>query len=144
MEIATIIDFIIKIAILVYIYNPNSDSESQIPFFYVIVVYLALWLISAFVYYSYTKSLGLGLLPDIFQNIHPNTTLVHSCEISKQNSVTVEQCPTIVLKHSNDLVFIREIQDSIVNNVTLPSGIVVPSGGNGLNWKLVGKNIILV
>jgi hypothetical protein len=143
MEIATIIDFIIKIAILVYIYNPISDS--QIPFFTVIEVYLALLLISAFVYYSYTKSLGLGLLSvDVFQNNHQGTSFIHSCGTAPKNSFTVEQCPTIVLKHSNDLVFIREIQDSIVNNITLPSGIVVPSGGNGSNWKVVGKNIILV
>jgi hypothetical protein len=142
MEIATIIDFIIKIAILVYIYNPTSD---QIPFFTVIEVYLALWFISAFVYYSYTKSLGLGLLPvDVFQNCHPNTSFIHSCGTAPQNSITIEQCPTIVLKHSNDVVFVREIQDSIVNNATLPSGIVIPSGGNGSNWKVVGKNIILV
>jgi hypothetical protein len=50
----------------------------------------------------------------------------------------------IVLTNPVDVTFVTDKQGLIVNNTTLPSGIAVPTGGNGRNWKVSGYSIILV
>jgi hypothetical protein len=113
-----------------------------------VAIYLVFWYITAYIYFSYTKSIALGLLPTEANQsnsqcatfIQPNES---SCEVAA-TSLKVEQSPTIVLTSPVDLAFVNDKHGLIVDNVTLPSGLVVPSGGHGENWKVVGNLITLV
>jgi hypothetical protein len=58
-------------------------------------------------------------------------------------NISVDQVPTIVLTNPIDVAFVRDAQFSILQT-TLTSGIVVPSGGNGKNWRVAGNTIVLV
>jgi hypothetical protein len=60
LEIVTILEFVIKGYLINAIWPLDAHTA---PFFYFFVIYLILWFIATYVYYSYTKSLGLGLLP---------------------------------------------------------------------------------
>jgi hypothetical protein len=67
-----------------------------------------------------------------------------NCQIPANTSLRVEQSPTIVLSNPVDLAFVGDKQGFTVSDATLPSGVVVPSGGHGNNWKVIGNSIILV
>jgi hypothetical protein len=105
--------------------------------------YLSLWFITVYFYYLYTKTLGMGT-----QLNHLNTEGSYVPPKSTSPTQTtsthfiIPQSSAIVLTHPDDVVFARDAQNSIVNNVTLPSGIVIPSG-DGKNWRVVGNNVIL-
>jgi hypothetical protein len=113
-----------------------------------IAIYLVFWYIAAYIYFSYTKSIAIGFLPieanqinsQCMTFIQPNE---FNCEIPA-TSLKVEQSPTFVLTSPGDLAFVNDKHGLIVDNATLPSGLVVPSGGQGKNWKVVGNLITLV
>jgi hypothetical protein len=138
----------LAIIFLTYAFLQICAFLSPVPEILVpITIYLILWYIAGFVYFSYTKSIALGLPTELNQNssqcmsfIQPNDS---NCQVPA-TSLRVEQSPTIALTNPVDLVFVNDKQGLVVDNVTLPSGLVVPSGGHGKNWKVVGSLITLV
>jgi hypothetical protein len=108
-----------------------------------LAIYLVLLYITVFIYFSYTKSIAIGLLPTEANQTNSQCANESSCEVPV-TSLKVEQSPTIVLTSPVDLAFVNCKHGLIVDNATLPSGLVVPSGGHGKNWKVVGNMITLV
>jgi hypothetical protein len=112
--------------------------------------YIVYGFVTTYVYFSYTKSLGLGLLPreEVNQGNSQCMNFIQQtdsiCQVAANTLLRVEQSPSIVLTNSGDLAFVSDKQSLTVDNVTLPSGLVVPSGGHGKNWKVIGSSIVLI
>jgi hypothetical protein len=84
---------------------------------------------------------------------------LNSAIVNQQVHITVaepdaNQCPSlnasyvygskITLIHPEDLLFAENFQNSVVNEVTLPSGIRVPTGVEGKAWRIVRNEIIFI
>jgi fumarate reductase subunit C len=50
----------------------------------------------------------------------------------------------IVLNHPGDIAFCQTAQNAIINGIVLPSGLKVPSGKDGKNWRVIGNEITLI
>jgi hypothetical protein len=48
------------------------------------------------------------------------------------------------LKFESDIEFAKNAQNSIVNESVMPSGLRIPGGRNGKNWRIFGFEVILV
>jgi hypothetical protein len=118
--------------------------------FYMLITYNAVFML-----YSFTKNLGLAL------NLNLNYTTDGFVSSEENNSVRYHKhllgekdfsrtsssffcCDKIVLSDPNDLIFVNTIQNSIVDNVVLPSGVVVPGSVNGMRWRVIGNEILLL
>jgi hypothetical protein len=150
-EYSTILEFIIKIVITInafvildktYLYN--------ILIGYVVIAYCILWFVTVYIYYSYAKTLGLKLLLNDANQINDPTSFLippnnsDSSQASKDTNLTLERSPmAIILSNASDIAFARGIPNTIVSQITLPSGLVVPSGKDGKQWKVIGEKIIL-
>jgi hypothetical protein len=142
LEIATCVEFPLKLFIFEEYARHVLPLEITIIYLFVFIVYFTFWFGAVYIYYSYTKSLGLGLLT----NEAGGQTILQASSTSQaiNANLSVDQVPTIVLTNPRDVAFVRDAQLSILNQTTLPSGIVVPSGGNGKNWRATGNTIVLV
>jgi hypothetical protein len=144
-SVLTIIEACWKVYIGLVILSRPTPTEAYVLLL-VMFIHLVLWFVTVYVYFSYTKSLGLGLLPtEVNQN--NSLALIQAndprCQIPA-TSLRVDQNPTIILTNPVDLAFLGDKQGLVVSGATLPSGLVVPSGGYGKNWKVVGNSITLV
>jgi hypothetical protein len=144
LEILTPIQVFLKYFIFIHLREHlPSDTNHYICYAFTFAVYFVIWFISVYVYYSYTKSLGLGLLPAEVEE--SNSSQDNASNIQMMNSsLMIQERSCIVLTNPNDMAFSRENQNATVNNATLPSGLAVPSGGYGKNWKVVENSIILI
>jgi hypothetical protein len=146
LEVGTAGEAIIK-GSMIYMIFYWLPKEMALLYSSIIFIYLTGWFFAVYIYFSFTKSLGFGLLPDeaCQANVNSHSIPLHNISVYTANitNLTVEQAPSIVLTNINDITFANSVQKSIVNQVTLPSGIVVPSGGNGKNWKVEGSRIVL-
>jgi hypothetical protein len=119
-EIATILEFALKGYLIYVIWRSYTHTT---PLFYAFVIYLILWFIATYVYYSYTKSLGLGLLPreesqDNSQCMQFIQSSDSGCQVPANTNLRVAQSPTIVLTNPVDVTFVADKQGLIVNNAT--------------------------
>jgi hypothetical protein len=117
--------FKLFIALIIILKNHNVESAGIVL---ALLMHVFLWLLTVYVYFSYTKSLGLGLLPNqVSQDNSQCLAFIRSnCQVPA-TSLRVDERPTIVLTNPNDLVFIGDKQGLTVSGTTLPSGLVVPS-----------------
>jgi hypothetical protein len=134
------------IALLIYLLT-REVSDKSVIIAISLAFYMILEWVSIYAVYSYVKSEGLGLLPrEVSQDNSQCMNFIQQTDARCQipaTSLRVEQNPTIVLTNSVDLAFVSDKQGLTVDGVVLPSGLVVPSGGHGKNWKVVGNIITL-
>jgi hypothetical protein len=146
-SILTFVEVFLKLVVSLVIATAVLNDKS-IMLLLIILIHLILWFAAVYVYFSFAKSLGLGLIPrDVSQNNSQCMVLIQANEQNCQIPATtlrVDQSPTIALTNPVDLAFISDKQGLFVSGATLPSGLVVPSGGHGKNWKVVGNSITLV
>jgi hypothetical protein len=138
----TVMDFIWKFIQMLKLYERIPlDPSHHTLYYFSYVIYVCVWLIAAYVFYLYAYALNLGLLA-VNQASSVNVSANTRAEALECNLI-VQDNLCIVLTNPGDLAFIRGKQHENVNNVTLPSGIVVPDGRNGKNWRVAGNSIIL-
>jgi hypothetical protein len=131
-----------------------------------------------YIFYSYTKHLGLGNLAIINGTyaaavnttsnygeilVAPGTVRSNLSVLNIGNPLTntgvanindANACQTgssypsfedkIVLSLPGDIAFCQTAQNAIINGIILPSGLKVPAGKDGKNWRVIGSEIILI
>jgi hypothetical protein len=121
-------------------------------------IYLAVNLYIPYIYFSFTKHLGLGNIELIngrnnrsitlqsgYQGV--NTLIIgqgHTdSDINRLNNTQLSVLEKIVLSNPLDIAFAQSAQNAIVSGISLPSGVRVPDARDSKTWKIVENEIIL-
>jgi hypothetical protein len=78
------------------------------------------------------------------QNVSFNPTGVTYQNNFNQNTYDNYQMEKLILTHQDDINFASRNQNAIVSDMTLPSGIRVPSPMEGRVWRIVGSEVLLL
>jgi hypothetical protein len=196
LESLLVVSYLIILISFAYYKTHQDNLRLCLTTICLLMVYYVLLVISSWLFYLFTKDVGLKsedasgplVQPYIANNVQPvqvqpvqvqplgtyvpphmilsstnncgqfNQEL-NSAIVNPQVHITVvepdaNQCPSlnasyvygskITLMHPDDLLFAKNFQNSVVNEVTLPSGIRVPNGVEGKAWRIVGNEIILI
>jgi hypothetical protein len=137
-----ITEVIIKVSMIISI-NYHILDNSFTYWLCSVMAYHISWSSLTYIYSSYTNYLCLGSKTNEIDEANQSSSLFPYTQ-SLNTGLAVSQVTTIVLNNHSDIIYARDLQDMVVNQVTFPSGLVVPCGWNGKDWKVVGINIILI
>jgi hypothetical protein len=121
-------------------------------------IFLAVNLYIPYIYFSFTKHLGLGNIELIngrnntsitlqsgYQGV--NTLIIGQGQVDSDmnnlNNTQLSVMEKIVLSNPLDIAFAQSAQDAIVSGISFPSGIKVPDARDGKTWKIIENEIIL-
>jgi hypothetical protein len=130
--------------------NVNLSIEALVIYHTCWLIYIIVATYSTYMLYSFTKTLGLSrfALRDNVSITRGNVYLPPNlnCPSASQDnwSRTSFTCEKIILTYPSDIIFAQNVQNSIVDNTVLPSGIVVPPSNNGMRWRVIGNEILLI
>jgi hypothetical protein len=124
------------------------------------VPFIALNVYILYMFYSFTKHLGLGNVEIINGVVAPNAIPLNVNLNTNYRNISVltvgpvanapadiNSYPSfdkITLASPVDLSFAQSAQNAVISDVVLPSGVKVPSARDGKQWRIVGNEVLLL
>jgi hypothetical protein len=137
LQVSTYVEFLVKVLLFVFLAVDFLPLTVTCLYLFLFLIYLAGWYFTVYIYFSYAKSLGFGLISsDINHANYQSSYLIprnaQQAEAASNTNLTVIQIPTITPTNPH-IAFVKDIQESGVNQSTQSTDIIVPGGGNEKN-----------